>query len=198
MRKSECRHRPAGPGKSRRLNPIWRGGQAGRQDRLSILSSEDRQDRLSILSSEDRQDRVSILTCQGLREAHEGTTRKSPAFLLLSLFALLPASAAHAAPGGRLGTLPIGRYLCELPGSATTAAGIAQPKEDFAILHSSRYEAGGERGIYLLTGDLVQITSGPKDGARYRRISEGFLRKLNLDGTDGELRCVRGVLNNGG
>lgn len=189
MRKSECRHRPAGPGKSRRLNPIWRGGQAGRQDRLSILSSE------------DRQDRVSILTCQGLREAHEGTTRKSPAFLLLSLFslfALLPASAAHAAPGGRLGTLPIGRYLCELPGSATTAAGIAQPKEDFAILHSSRYEAGGERGIYLLTGDLVQITSGPKDGARYRRISEGFLRKLNLDGTDGELRCVRGVLNNGG
>lgn len=146
MRKSELRRRPLGPGKSRRLSPIWRGGQAG----------------------------------------------------LLALSALLAANPAPAAPGGRLGTLPIGRYTCELPGSATTVAGIAQPKEDFAVLHASRYEAGGERGIYLLTGDLVQMTSGPRNGARYRRISESFLRKLNPNGTDGALRCVRGVPNNGG
>jgi hypothetical protein len=153
---------------------------------------------LSILTSKDRQDRLPILTNEGLLGATEWATRKSPAFLLLSLFALFAASAANAAPGGRIGTLPIGRYACELPGNAGTVAGVPQPKEDFAVLHASRYQAAGERGIYLLTGDLVQLTSGPKNGARYRRVSENFLRKLNPDGTDGELRCVRGVPNNGG
>jgi hypothetical protein len=147
---------------------------------------------------------LPILTNTGLEDVADSATRKSPgsgdgkfpAFLLV-LSALLTGSAAQADPGGRLGTLPIGRYVCELPGSATTVAGVPQPKEDFAVLHASRYEAAGERGIYLLTGDLVQMTSGPKNGARYRRTSESFLRKLNPDGTDGQLRCVKGVPNNG-
>ena len=42
------------------------------------------------------------------------------------------------------------------------------------------------------------MTSGPRQGTRYRRVSENFLRKLNPDGSDSPLRCVRGVPNNGG
>jgi hypothetical protein len=40
------------------------------------------------------------------------------------------------------------------------------------------------------------MTSGPKAGEKFHRISDNFLRKLNADGTDGELRCIRMVTNN--
>ena len=110
----------------------------------------------------------------------------------------LLSSQAPAAPGGGLATLPLGTYMCELPGSALGAAGVRRPAEDFTVLHASTYDVGEDTGTYLLTGNLVQMTSGPRQGTRYRRVSENFLRKLNPDGSDSPLRCVRGVPNNGG
>jgi hypothetical protein len=56
--------------------------------------------------------------------------------------------------------------------------------------------AGDVTGIYLLTGDVIRFTSGPRKGDRFRRVSENFLRKLDKDGKDTNLRCVRAVLNN--
>ncbi|MDE2403552.1 MAG: elongation factor P [Sphingomonadales bacterium] len=117
---------------------------------------------------------------------------------LAACLAGLLAGPAWGDDGSSLGTLRIGRYVCELPGNANGPVGVRQPGEDFAILHSSRYAVGNETGVYLLIGDQMQFTSGPKRGARYRRVSENFLRKLADDGSDGPLRCVRGVLNNGG
>ena len=43
--------------------------------------------------------------------------------------------------------------------------------------------------------DLV-LTSGPKNGNRYRRVSDNFLRKLDGAGKESNLRCVRQVQNN--
>lgn len=110
--------------------------------------------------------------------------------------ALLAAGPALAAPGGPLDALEPGRYVCELPGDAAGPAGIRQDDETFVVLNASAYEATGGRGTYLVTGDVVTFTSGPKNGQRFRRISVNFLRKLGADGRDSTLRCVRRVVNN--
>jgi hypothetical protein len=97
---------------------------------------------------------------------------------------------------GPIDTLHRGDYLCELAGNALGEAGVHQPAEDFAILHDSVYRNASGQGSYLLTGKLIQMTSGPKRGERYRRLSDSFLRRLAPDGTETTLRCVRVVLNN--
>lgn len=104
-------------------------------------------------------------------------------------------------PGGTLGTLTIGRYVCELPGDAMGDSGIPQPAEDFSVLHASTYEVQGTdgkamRGTYLFWGGTLEITSGPKQGQRFRRVTPNLLRRLNADGNEGALRCIREVLNN--
>lgn len=101
------------------------------------------------------------------------------------------APAAEAAPGGQIGTLPLGRYACELPGDATGLAGVAQPAEDFRVLFGSRYQTEQGSGTYLLTGKRVVFTSGPLDNVAYTRAGTTFLRRLQPDGTEGRLRCVR-------
>ena len=40
------------------------------------------------------------------------------------------------------------------------------------------------------TGDMLQLTSGPRQGESYAVVSEGFLRRIE-DGKPGRLRCVR-------
>ena len=107
---------------------------------------------------------------------------------LLSL-ALL-ATPALAVPGGEIGALRLGRYTCELPGDALGPRGEVKPNEGFAIVFGSRYQFNGVRGTYLLTGDRVVFTSGPRKGERYHRVSQGFLRRQNADGSDGDMRCV--------
>lgn len=115
-------------------------------------------------------------------------------------FALLAAAAAAypalATPGGEIGTLPQGAYVCELPGKATGPAGIRQDGERFTVLNASSYRTPAGRGTYLLTGDVVTLTSGPRKGERYHKLSGNFLRRMNADGTDSDLRCVRQVENN--
>lgn len=111
----------------------------------------------------------------------------------LAAAGLLSAPPAHAS---QIQTLPLGGYWCELPGDAMGATGHRVVAEDFAIVHSSTYASGGKQGSYLLTSNIIEMTSGPKAGEKFHRISDNFLRKLDPDGTDGELRCIRMVTNN--
>lgn len=110
--------------------------------------------------------------------------------------AVLLAGAAAAAPGGPIDTLPHGAFTCENPGSAIGPRGRHQADMDFTIIPSSSYRHGDDEGTYLLTGDTVLMTSGPLKGLKLHRISDNFLRRIEVDGTDGVLRCVRGVPNN--
>lgn len=112
------------------------------------------------------------------------------------LLAATLAAPALAAPGGALGTMPKGSYACELPGDATAASGVRAPAEDFTVVNGSAYVTATGRGIYLLTGDRLVMTSGPLQGTSYRRQSGGFLRKLAADGSESDIRCVLGVSNN--
>lgn len=97
---------------------------------------------------------------------------------------------AFAVPGGEIGTLAKGKYICELPGVATGPAGIHVAEADFTVISASSYRAHGRIGSYLFTGDRVIMTSGTLKGHRFRRISEGFLRELEPDGNEGKLRCI--------
>lgn len=107
----------------------------------------------------------------------------------LACGALLPA-VALAVPGGQIATLEPGSYTCELPGSADGPAGRHVPSADFEIISASSYKADGRIGSYLLTGDQAVFTSGPRKGAKYHRVSRGFLRLLGPDGSDSNMRCV--------
>jgi len=103
---------------------------------------------------------------------------------------------AMAVPGGPIGQIPPGNFLCEMPGEATGPVGLRVPDEDFAVINANTYRTIKGRGTYLLTGDQLVMTSGPKNGEKFHRISDSFLRKLGADGQDGVLRCVRRVVNN--
>lgn len=114
----------------------------------------------------------------------------------LALCLTLVAAPALAAPGGEIGTLQQGSYVCELPGDATGPAGHRVDDAGFTVVNASSYTTARGRGTYLLTGDQVMMTSGPKRGERYVRVSPGFLRLAGPDGKASDLRCVRRVANN--
>ncbi len=116
--------------------------------------------------------------------------------LLAGLAACAPAETLRPVPGGEIGVLQQGLYACELPGDATGPAGIRQQAADFAIGNGSSYTTQQGPGTYLLTGDLVQMTSGPKKGQQFRKLSNNFLRALDPAGKETDLRCVRQVQNN--
>lgn len=105
-------------------------------------------------------------------------------------------AAAWAVPGGRIGVLAPAAYLCEMPGDATGPVGYRVDAENFEVVDSTSYRVGEARGTYLLTGDDLVLTSGPKRGNRYTRVSDNYLRKLGPDGKVSSLRCVRTVVNN--
>jgi hypothetical protein len=111
-------------------------------------------------------------------------------------FVLILPNGAMAQDEGPLLTIRRGDFICELPGTALTSAGIRQPAEDFSIRHGSTYVTATGRGSYMASGDQIRMTSGPKAGQRYRRVSDATLRKLSADGRDSDLRCIRTVLNN--
>jgi len=117
-------------------------------------------------------------------------------FPLAAFAAFLPATGALAAPGGPIDTIHRGDYYCELPGDATGLAGIVVPEEGFSIVSGSSYTTPQGGGSYLLTGDLLTMTSGPKRGEKFNRLSNNFLRKLDAEGKESTLRCVRRTRNN--
>ena len=118
------------------------------------------------------------------------------ALLVLALPHSATAKPARGGLDGPIATLHRGDYLCEEAGDALGEAGIHQPAEDFTVMHDSVYRNAVGSGSYLLTGKLIVMTSGPKRGERFRRLSDGFLRRLAADGTETSLRCIRQVLNN--
>ena len=116
--------------------------------------------------------------------------RRTALTLPLALLALI-AAPVLAAPGGTLGTLPLGRYECETGGDALGPVGVRQPARDFAVTRGSSYRTRAGHGVYLLTGDRMIFTSGPLEGQTYRQVRENFLRELGPDNALGDLRCVR-------
>ncbi len=115
---------------------------------------------------------------------------------VLSLVLLAAAGPALAVPGGPIGQLNPGNYQCEQPGDAGGAVGLRVGAEDFEIVNANTYRTATGRGTYLLTGDVLAMTSGPKSGQTFHRITNRFLRKTDASGADTSLRCVRRVLNN--
>jgi hypothetical protein len=111
--------------------------------------------------------------------------------LAIAPIVALAAQPVDAAPGGRLGTLPLGHYVCALPGDATGEAITKIEGAWFEILTASSYVAEGGRGTYLLTGDDVVFTRGPMRGARFIRQSSQMLRKLDENGEPDRMRCTR-------
>ncbi|GGD91835.1 hypothetical protein GCM10011515_09400 [Tsuneonella deserti] len=105
--------------------------------------------------------------------------------------ALAAAAAAPLAAGGPLGTLPLGRYLCELPGDAAGPASRPVEGAWFDIINASSYVTDGGDGTYLLTGDDVVFTRGPMRGARFERTGVRALKRTDLTGPLAKMRCVK-------
>lgn len=101
------------------------------------------------------------------------------------------AAPAGAVPGGKLETMALGTWFCELPGDAVTEP-VARPDETFTAVPDSSYETpDGRRGSYLLLGSELTMTSGPREGDRFRVDSAAMVRKLSPAGNETPLRCVR-------
>ena len=106
------------------------------------------------------------------------------------VIAAVLASPAESADGP-LGTLPPGRYLCELPGDAAGPASRPVAGAWFDIANASSYVTEGGGGTYLLTGENVVFTRGPLRGARFERTGVKALRRTDIGGPYAKLRCVR-------
>ena len=108
------------------------------------------------------------------------------------LFGLCCAAAlASPVQADTLKTMPHGPYQCALPGDAASEAWIPQERESFTIARASRYRNDEGRGTYILKGDELTFTAGPKNGERLRRTGTNELREINEDGSTGRLICVR-------
>lgn len=93
--------------------------------------------------------------------------------------------------GGPLRTLPHGIYQCALPGDALGPAFIVVEDEEFRIFTASRYENKDGVGTYIMRGDALTFTAGPKKGERFKRIGTNQVRRINSDGEAGDLLCTR-------
>jgi len=115
---------------------------------------------------------------------------KGTAALLIPAFVMTLCSPASAVPGGEIGTLEKGRYVCEVPSDDAGPSRLHIPSADFSVVTPSSYRVEGKTGSYLLTGDRVVMTSGPFKGKRYHRQSRRLLRLVDEKGDDTDLRCV--------
>lgn len=98
---------------------------------------------------------------------------------------------ATAPSGGMLRTLPHGEYQCALPGDAGGPAFKVVQSESFRISTASRYSVAEGDGTYILNGDRLTFTAGPKNGERFERVGENQLRKLDASGESTDLLCTR-------
>ncbi|MEM9500958.1 MAG: elongation factor P [Pseudomonadota bacterium] len=92
--------------------------------------------------------------------------------------------------GGMLRTMPRGTYQCALPGDAAGEAFEVVPEEQFRIGNASSYRTSAGRGTYLLRGNELTFTRGPKKDQRFRRVGTNQLQKLS-DGKMTKLICTR-------
>lgn len=93
--------------------------------------------------------------------------------------------------GGMLRTLPHGAYECALPGDAGGRAYEVVSAEGFRISTASRYSNKLGTGTYILRGDKLTFTAGPKNGERFARVGENQLSKTDATGEKSELLCTR-------
>lgn len=93
--------------------------------------------------------------------------------------------------GGMLRTMPHGTYQCALPGDAGGEAYQVVDDEGFRISTASRYFSEAGAGTYILRGDKLTFTAGPKNGQRFDRVGTNQLRRLGEDGKRSELLCTR-------
>jgi len=107
---------------------------------------------------------------------------------LTALATLLP-TMAQAVPGGRLGTMPTGRYECALPGDVAGPSVRIVDDASFVILNASSYRTSAGQGSYLLLGESFTFTTGPFAGRRFRRASEWTVEAA--DPSQARLRCTR-------
>lgn len=98
---------------------------------------------------------------------------------------------AYAAPGGKLGTLPLGEYHCALPGDAAGQAWVPLEEKHFNIGNASTYHTPEGSGTYLLTGKRATFTRGPMIGMKFERTGSGTLRWLDENDDLTKVRCVR-------
>ncbi|HSG34673.1 MAG TPA: hypothetical protein VLA37_09065 [Sphingomonadaceae bacterium] len=105
--------------------------------------------------------------------------------------AAMIAAPAGAVTGGRIDTLERGTYVCETPGDAASQRGVPVPQAGFEITNASTYQTADGKGTYLRTGDSVRITSGPREGERYRIQSSRMLKQVDGSGSETGLRCVK-------
>jgi hypothetical protein len=92
---------------------------------------------------------------------------------------------------GMLRTMPHGAYECALPGDAGGKAYRVVAEEGFRISTASRYSVNGDTGTYILRGDKLTFTAGPKNGERFDRVGENQLRRTDINGNRGNLLCTR-------
>lgn len=102
-----------------------------------------------------------------------------------------PQGRAAAPVSGTLGILQHGRWQCALPGDAGGAAFIEVHDEGFRTGTASSYVNNAGGGIYLLRGNEVVFTRGPKKDQRFRKLGDNTLQKLNPDGSLSKLICTR-------
>jgi hypothetical protein len=105
--------------------------------------------------------------------------------------AAVPLSRIAPPSTGMLDILRHGSWECALPGDAGGAAFVTVPDEGFRIGTASSYVNNAGNGIYLLRGNEVVFTRGPKKDERYLRLGENTLQKLNPDGSLSKLICTR-------
>lgn len=97
-----------------------------------------------------------------------------------------------AVPGSRmLDVLQRGTWQCALPGSAGSAAFEVVEAEGFTIGTASSYRNAQGQGIYLLRGNELTFTRGPKKDERYRRLGNNTVQKIGADGRLSKLICTR-------
>ncbi|AWW74593.1 elongation factor P [Erythrobacter sp. KY5] len=103
-----------------------------------------------------------------------------------------PATEAAPLPsGGMLRTMPLGDYQCALPGDAGAGAYVEVEAENFRISTASRYFSMDGDGTYIMRGDELTFTRGPKKGERFLRVGDNQLRKLDNEGKRSTLLCTR-------
>lgn len=102
----------------------------------------------------------------------------------------VPQSAPRPPAGGMLGTIQRGTWQCALPGDAGGEPYRVVVEEGFTIGTASSYHTPAGQGIYLLRGDELVFTRGPKKDQRYRRLGNNTLQKLGPGGSPSKLICT--------
>lgn len=109
-------------------------------------------------------------------------------FVNLATTALLfAATVGLAEPGGAIQTLTRGSYQCGRAGDASGERWKVDLQTGFVVINGSSYRTPDGRGTYLLSGRVVQFTSGPLARQALKMERQGRLRFVEDNG----LYCYR-------